>query len=107
MPGCPPACCAPRIECIRVEAQMNSIFSRDREVRPATRPRMAMIPLFVGLVILYASPLAAWLPAQRGGDATAEFKRISGELSEARLSGGDENEARMEKALAYLDSIAV
>jgi len=68
---------------------------------------MAMIPLFVGLVILCASPLAAWLPAQGGGEATAEFKRISGELSEARLSGGDENEARMEKALAYLDSIAV
>jgi len=38
---------------------------------------------------------------------TAQFKQISGELSAARLSGGDENEAQMEKALAYLDSIAV
>ena len=42
-----------------------------------------------------------------GGDAAAEFKRISEELSAARLGGGDENEAQMEKALAYLDSIAV
>jgi hypothetical protein len=86
---------------------MNSIFSRDREVRPASRLRMARIPLFAGLVIIGASLLASWLPAQSGGDAAAEFKRISGELSEARLSGEEEKEALMEKALAYLDSVAV
>ena len=34
-------------------------------------------------------------------------KRISGKLSAARLGGGDENEEQMEKALAFLDSIAV
>jgi hypothetical protein len=45
--------------------------------------------------------------AQTGSDATSEFKRMAEELSAARLSGGDENEAQMEKALAYLDSIAV
>jgi len=67
----------------------------------------ARISLFAGLVIFGASPLAAWLPAQGGGDATAEFKRISGELSAARLGGGDENKAQMDKALVYLDSIAV
>ena len=54
-----------------------------------------------------ASSFPAWLNAQSGGDATAEFKRMAGELSAARLGGGDENEARMEKALAYLDSKAV
>jgi hypothetical protein len=37
----------------------------------------------------------------------AEFKQISQELSEARLGGEDENQGRTEKALAYLDSIAV
>lgn len=68
---------------------------------------MAMVPIFIGLVIFFANPLAGPLPAQSGGDAAAEFKRISGELSDARLGGGDEDEARMEKALAYLDSIAV
>ncbi len=68
---------------------------------------MARAAVFVGLVILGATPFAAWLRAQTGNDPIAEFKRISEELSGARLSGGDENEARMEKALAYLDSVAV
>jgi len=86
---------------------MNSIFSCDREVWPATQPTRVRVSLFIGLVIFYASPLAAWLPAQSSGDAAAEFKRISGELSDARLGGEDENQARMEKALAYLDSVAV
>jgi hypothetical protein len=46
-------------------------------------------------------------PAQNGSDSAAEFKQISAELSGARQSGGDENAARMEKALTYLDSIAI
>jgi hypothetical protein len=86
---------------------MNCIFSSDRKVRPAARPMMPRTVIFVGLVILGATPVAAWLPAQTGADPTLEFKRISRELSAARLSGGDENEAQMEKALAYLDSVAV
>jgi hypothetical protein len=60
-----------------------------------------------GFVIVGASLLTVRLHAQGGSDPAAEFKRISGELSAARLGGGDENEAQMEKALAYLDSIAV
>src|ERR1700681_3554109 len=103
----PPDCCAPSKECIRVEAQMNSIFSRFREFGPEARPRMGKAVIFVGFVILSATPLAAWLHAQTASDPTAEFKRISEELSAARLSGGDENEVQLEKALAYLDSIAV
>jgi hypothetical protein len=86
---------------------MNSIFSGYRKVRPAARPGMGKAVLLVGCVIFGAIPFAAWLHAQTGSDASAEFKRISDELSAARLSGGDENEARMERALAYLDSIAV
>ena len=86
---------------------MNSIFSRCRKTRPAARPVMPRSVILFGLVIFCASPFAAWVRAQTAGDATAEFKRISEELSAARLSGGDENEAQMEKALAFLDSIAV
>ena len=86
---------------------MNSIFSRHRRARPAGRPLMAKLAASFGLVLFGFTVFAAWLPSQSGSDATAEFKRISGELSAARLGGGDETEARMEKALAYLDSIAV
>jgi hypothetical protein len=86
---------------------MNSIFSRYRKARPAGRPLMAKLAISFGLILFGFTVFAAWLPSQSGSDATAEFKRISGELSAARLGGGDETEARMEKALAYLDSIAV
>ena len=86
---------------------MNSIFSCDRGTWPAAPPTIARIAIFLSLVIISASPFAAWLHAQSGSDSTAEFKRISGGLSAARLGGGEENEAQMEKALAYLDSIAV
>jgi len=68
---------------------------------------MARLAIFVGSVIFGAFLFAARLPAQSGGDATAEFRRISEELSAARLVGGDENGAQMEKALAYLDSVAI
>lgn len=86
---------------------MNSIFSGYRKIRPVARLLMARASMVVGLVIFSATPFATWAGAQTAGDATAEFKRISDELSAARLSGGDENEAQMEKALAFLDSIAV
>lgn len=86
---------------------MNSIFSYDQGVRPGAPPRMASVALFVGFVIIGASPFAAWLHAQSGSDPTTEFHRISEELSAARQGSEDENEAQMEKALAYLDSIVV
>ena len=86
---------------------MNPIFSDYRKVLPAARPGMVRAVLLVGIVIFGAGPFAAWMHAQIARDPTAEFKQISEELSAARLSGGVENEAQMEKALAYLDSIAV
>ena len=86
---------------------MNPIFSNYRKVLPAARAGMVRAVLLVGIVIFGAGPFAAWMHAQIGRDPTSEFKRISEELSAARLSGGVENEAQMEKALAYLDSIAV
>jgi hypothetical protein len=86
---------------------MNFIFSCRQKVPPAARFRSAMLASLFGFVILGASSLTMRLWAQTSGDPTMEFKRIAEDLSGARLSGGDENEARMEKALAYLDSIAV
>jgi len=86
---------------------MNSIFSCGRKLRLAARAMTVSISLFAGIVILGANPLAASWPAQNDGNAAAEFKRISGALSDARLGGEDENQAQMEKALTYLDSIAV
>ena len=86
---------------------MNPIFSNYRKVLPAARAGMVRAVLLVGIVIFGAGPFAAWMHAQIGRDPTSEFKRISEELSAARLSGGVENESQMEKALAYLDSIAV
>jgi hypothetical protein len=86
---------------------MNPIFSNYRKVLPAARAGMVRDVLLVGIVIFGAGPFAAPMHAQIARDPTAEFKRISEELSAARLSGGVEDEAQMEKAFAYLDSIAV
>lgn len=64
--------------------------------------------LLLGSLVTFCVLLMAARPAaQTGGDPAAEFKQISAELSAARLSGGNENAARMEKGLAYLDSIAI
>jgi hypothetical protein len=86
---------------------MNSIFSSSQRILPAARSMNARLAIFCACVIFGAWPFAVRLHAQGGSDPGAEFKRISGELSAARLGGGDENEAQMVKALAYLDSIAV
>jgi hypothetical protein len=86
---------------------MNPIFSRNRKFRPAALYLVGGAAILVVFVIFGAFPFEMRVHAQTAFDATAEFKRISGELSAARLGGGDENEAQMEKALAFLDSIAV
>jgi hypothetical protein len=86
---------------------MNSIFSQHRKIRRETGAGLARGAIFICLVILGATPFVTWPAAQTGGDPAAEFKRVAGELSAARLTGRDENEAQMEKALAYLDSVAV
>jgi hypothetical protein len=86
---------------------MNSIFSCKRGNRPADWRVTVGRAVPVALVIFVACSFAPRLAAQGGGDAAAEFKQISQELSEARLGGEDENQGRTEKALAYLDSIAV
>src|ERR1700688_3790582 len=97
--SCIPACCVPSIECIRVEAQMNSIFSWIDKLFLEARPLTARAIVFMGLVIFGACSFVTLVRAQSPGDPFAEFKRISEELSAARLSGGTENQALMEKAL--------
>ncbi len=86
---------------------MNSIFSGYRKACPAARPVLVKAVILIGIVIFGAGPFVASLHPQSGSDPTTEFKRISEELSAARLGGGEEKEAQMEKALIYLDSIAV
>jgi hypothetical protein len=66
-----------------------------------------MVITIMGLVIFCANPFVVHGTPQTASDATAEFKHTAGALSDARLSGGDENPAQMEKALAFLDSIAL
>jgi len=68
---------------------------------------MAMALISAGLVIVCAPPFTERLRAQTESDPTAEFKQKSGEISAARLSGGEENEAEMDKAFAYLDAVAI
>jgi hypothetical protein len=86
---------------------MNFIFSRAFEIPPRARFILTKVAIFFSFVIFSALPFAARLRTQGGSDPAAEFKRASAQLSESRLAGGDENQAQMEKALAYLDSIAV
>lgn len=86
---------------------MNSIFSANREFR---RPRALLLATFAfcgAFVTSGANLFVARSFAQAGSDPAAEFKRIAAQLSAARLSGGDENAAQMEQALAYLDSVAL
>jgi hypothetical protein len=86
---------------------MNSIFSGYPRILPLARTMMVRAALFAGVVIFGAIWHEAALRAQTASDPAAEFKRIADELSADRLSGGPENEALMEKALVYLDSVAV
>src|ERR1700722_3043619 len=86
---------------------MNPIFSRRGGNLLENLCRFARVAVVIGFVILAASRFALLLPAQSAGDAAAEFKRISQALSDARLGGASENQAQMEKALAYLDSLAL
>ena len=86
---------------------MNPLFSGDRRKNSAACSVPVRAVMLVGFVILCVCPLALKLRGQTERDGTAEFKRISQLLSEARLGGGNENEAEMGKALAYLDSTAL
>jgi hypothetical protein len=86
---------------------MNSIFYRpqNQEPGPAARPAIARLAISAAIVMFGVTP--AMRSAQTGGDAAVEFKRSAAELSAARLGGGEENQAQLEKALVYLDTVAL
>jgi hypothetical protein len=86
---------------------MNPIFCRTHEARPAFRLGAIKLAGFAAVVIISVILHAASLHAQGNGDPTAEFKRLSQDLSAVRLAGGDESAAPLEKALGYLDSVAI
>ena len=85
---------------------MASLFCVRQEARPYVRPR-PKLTIFICLVIFGACASRTQLHAQNAADAASEFKRISQQLSETRLAGGDEKPADMEKALGYLDSVVI
>lgn len=86
---------------------MNSIFFRGSKIRRCAGFESREVAIR-SVLLLFAFLLSAtWLGAQRNSDASAEFKRISSELSSARLGGAEENAAQLETALAYLDSVAI
>jgi hypothetical protein len=86
---------------------MNLIFSCLQKNRPPTRSAIGLVAVSFGLAFFGFTLFSQQLAAQTGGDAAVEFKRISEGLSADRLGGANENEAQMEKAFAYLDSIAL
>jgi hypothetical protein len=85
---------------------MNFIYSRFRIAGRSTFPVIGILANYISIVLLVL--LAAILPlrAQNKGDSNAEFKRLTADLSTARLNGAVESEAQQEKALALLDSMA-
>jgi hypothetical protein len=84
---------------------MNSLFFGLQRKSPLSCTAMALLTAFLGSFLWVTVPSA--IRAAQNADPAVEFKRISEQLSAARLGGGDENEAQMAKALAYLDSIAI
>lgn len=85
---------------------MNPIFFHKAKAALEGRLSHAIVAFLAVIVTIGAFPCAPRASAQNAASAE-EFKRISAELSGARLSGEEENAARMETALAYLDSIAL
>jgi hypothetical protein len=86
---------------------MNSIFSRGGKVQSVGRAAFDVAAITGALLLFTVLPSATCLGSQRGADASAEFKRLSSELSAARLGGAEENPVQLETALAYLDSVAI
>jgi hypothetical protein len=80
---------------------MNSIFfDIQNRRRTAKRSGFAVV-----LVFSIFAPLC--LHAQSADHSAAEFKMAAAALSAGRLNGGTEIEVTQEKALAYLDGVAI
>ena len=97
--------CRLSTECIRVLGQMNLIFWRRQ--RSCLLSKAADIAVSFALFLFAVGPAMAGQAAQTKTDSDAQFKQTVQELSAARLEGSEENQAQMERALFYLDTIAL
>lgn len=98
--------CGMSRECIRVLAQMNHIFWR----LPRSFPLVGAVAVKAALCFFFlggVGPLPAAQAGQTSGNNDSEFKRDVQSLSAARLEGTEDNQEQMERALSYLDSIAL
>jgi hypothetical protein len=85
---------------------MNSIFFRFGIARRRRRQRSIGRTVTVGISLLAFVSVGVIVRGQTKGDPTAEFKRLSADLSTARLDGAAESEGPQEKALSILDELA-
>lgn len=86
---------------------MNPIFIRVRIAVPRRRRHLPTILAGAGLLLFVLIFVSLDLRAQNATDSSAEFQRLAAQLSTARLDGTVESEAQQEKALAFLDSVAL
>ncbi len=86
---------------------MNSIVDRRRTTDLPAVPGITNLAILLVIVTLGASVFALSLRAQSAGDPAAEFRRLAQELSAARLAGNGETSPPLEKALNYLDTVAL
>ncbi len=66
-----------------------------------------ILSFFASIVMLSDNIYLEAAQAQNGGDTTVEFRRVAEEVSSTRLGGGIESKAQLQKALVYLDSMAI
>jgi hypothetical protein len=97
---------APDFDQEAVLTQMNLLFARFGVTALPALPIAGRVTGAAGIVLLALLAVVCPLRAQNAGDSNAEFKRLTADLSTARLNGAVENEAQQEKALAFLDSLA-
>jgi hypothetical protein len=86
---------------------MNSIFCRQQRLDRARILGRAIGTVSFGLFLLAPDVVVMRLHAQAAVDAGAEFRRMAQDLSDVRLGGGEDSQDQVEKALSYLDSIAL
>jgi hypothetical protein len=85
---------------------MNPIFIRLRLDISRSHP-FAVRSAVCGVLLIALIFVLPGICAQNAPDLSLEFKRIAAQLSTARLDGTQESEAQQEKALTFLDSVAL
>ncbi len=85
---------------------MNNHFFKWRLNISAALPIAPALRFLAVFALLTLPPITFGPRAQSAADGAEEFKAAAAALSAGRLNGDAESEARQEKALAYLDSVA-